>query len=129
MDSIKLRKNDKKIKAFVREVTSSLVKDKKHQTQGFGTFSTCSRKGASGRILCKIAMFRASSELRNFASGNSCPNISGPHTEAVRFIIEAMQSEYGIDVPLLGHLAIVPVKGKSPKLIFRGADELNDVLS
>ncbi len=129
MALVKLRKNDKRIKAFVQEVTSTLVAGKKHQTPGLGTFSACSRKDASGRTLCKMAMFRASAELRDFASGGPSPSISGPHAEAVRYIVEAMQSEDGIDIPLLGRMVVVPVKGKSPKLIFHGADELNDALS
>jgi hypothetical protein len=40
-----------------------------------------------------------------------------------------MQSEQGIDVPLLGRMAVVPVPGKKPKLIFHGDEELNDVLA
>jgi hypothetical protein len=55
--------------------------------------------------------------------------VSGPHVEVVSVIVEAMQSEHGIDVPLLGRMAVVPVPGKKPKLIFHGAEELNDVLA
>jgi nucleoid DNA-binding protein len=124
----KLRKNDKRIKTFVQEVTSSLVIGKKHQVPGLGTFSTCSRKDSSGRSTCKIAMFRPSAELRDFASGGAYPSISGPHEEAVRYIIESMKNEEGVEIPHFGRMAVVPVKGKSPKLIFHGSEELNETL-
>ena len=45
------------------------------------------------------------------------------------YIVEAMQIEQGVDVPLLGRMAVVPVVGKKPKLISNGAQELNDVLA
>ena len=45
------------------------------------------------------------------------------------YIVEAMQIEQGVDVPLLGRMAVVPVVGKKPKRIFHGAQELNDVLA
>jgi hypothetical protein len=57
------------------------------------------------------------------------PPVSGPHAEVVSVIIEAMQSERGVLVPLLGRMAVVPVPGKKPKLIFHGAEELNRVLA
>ena len=76
-----------------------------------------------------MAMFRASSELREYASGGLPPPVSGPHAEVVSVIVEAMQSEQGVDVPLLGRMAVVPVPGRKPKLIFHGAEELNDVLA
>lgn len=74
-------------------------------------------------------MFRASAELREYAAGGPPPPVSGPHAEVASVIVEAMQSEQGVDVPLLGRMAVVPVPGKRPKLIFHGADELNDVLA
>lgn len=55
--------------------------------------------------------------------------MSGPHAEVVSIIVEAMQYERGVDVPLLGRMAVVPVPGKKPKLIFHGAKALNDVLA
>jgi len=74
-------------------------------------------------------MFRASAELQEHASGGPPPPVSGPHAEVVKVIVEAMQSEQGVDVPLLGRMAVIPVPGKRPKLIFHGAEELNDVLA
>lgn len=125
----KIRKTDKRLRAFVQEVTATLLDGKRHQTPGLGTFSTCTRKATADRIACKMAMFRASKELREYASGGPRPHVSGPHAEVVSVIVEAMQSEQGIDVPLLGRMAVVPVPGKKPKLIFHGAKELNDVLA
>ena len=74
-------------------------------------------------------MFRASAELRGYASGGPPPTVSGPHAEVVGLVVCAMRSEQGVDVPLLGRMAIVPVPGKKPKLIFHGAEELNDLLA
>jgi hypothetical protein len=65
-----------------------------------------------------MAMFRASAELRAYVTDGRAPLLSRPHTEVVSFIVEAMQSEQGVDVPLLGRMAVVPVPGKKPKLIF-----------
>jgi hypothetical protein len=76
-----------------------------------------------------MAMFWASAELRAYATGGPPPRVSGPHAEVVSVIVEAMQSEQGVNVPLLGRMAVVPVSGKKPKLIFHGAKELNDVLA
>jgi len=76
-----------------------------------------------------MAMFRASAELREYATGGPKPSVFGPHAEVVSVIVEAMHSEQGVDVPLLGRMAVVPVPGKKPKLIFHGAQELNDVLA
>jgi hypothetical protein len=76
-----------------------------------------------------MAMFRASVELRAYVTDGRAPLLSRPHTEVVSFIVEAMQSEQGVDVPLLGRMAVVPVPGKKRKLIFHGAKELNDVLT
>ncbi|MGY8815330.1 MAG: hypothetical protein ACKVHQ_11550 [Gammaproteobacteria bacterium] len=125
----KIRKTDKGIRAFVQEVTESLLEGKRHQTPGPGTFSTCTRKASADRVTCKMAIFRACQELREFANGGPPPSVSGTHAEIVRVIVEAMQSEQGIDVPLLGRLAVIPILGKNPKLIFHGAQELNDLLA
>lgn len=54
--------------------------------------------------------------------------MSGPHAGVVNVIVEAMQCEQGVDVPLLGRMAVVPVSGKRPKLIFHDAKELNGAL-
>ena len=125
----KIRKTDKRLRAFVQEVTATLLGGKRHRTPGLGTFSTCTRKATADRETCKMAMFRASAELREYASGGLPPPVSGPHAEVVSVIVEAMQSEQGVDVPLLGRMAVVPVPGRKPKLIFHGAEELNDALA
>ena len=125
----KIRKADKRLRAFVHEVTAALLDGKRHRTPGLGTFSTCTRKATADRVACKMAMFRASDQLRGYASGGPPPAVSGPHAEVVSVIVEAMQSERGVDVPLLGRMAVVPVLGKKPKLIFHGAEELNRVLA
>ena len=125
----KVRKTDKRLRAFVLEVTATLLDGKRHRTPGLGTFSTCIRKATTDRVPCKMAMFRASAELREYASGGRPPPVSGPHADVVRVIVEAMQSERGVVVPLLGRMAVVPVPGKKPKLIFHGAEELNRILA
>src|SRR6267142_3110319 len=125
----KVRKTDDGLQAFVRDVTAALLDGKRHRTPGLGTFSTCTRKPTAGRVACTMAMFRASAELREYASGGPPPPVSGPHAEVVSVIIDAMQSEQGVDVPLLGRIAVVPVPGKKPRLIFHGAKELNGVLA
>ena len=122
-------KADRRLRAFVQEVTATLRDGHRHTTPGLGTFSTCTRKAVAGQVSCKMAMFRASTELREHASGGPPPTLSGPHAEVVRVIIEAMQRERGVVVPLLGRLAVVAVPGKKPKLIFHGAEELNGVLA
>jgi nucleoid DNA-binding protein len=122
-------KLNKKWQAFVQEVTGTLFAGERHQTPGFGTFSTCTRKAKGDRAACTIAMFRPSAELREHASGGQPPDISGPHADAVNEIVGAMQSESGVDVPLLGRLALVQTPGKKPKLIFHGCAELNEVLT
>ena len=86
------------------------------------------RKATEDRPACKMAMFRASTELRDYALGGSFPTVEGPHTEIVQTIIEAMQCEKGIDIPFLGRMVVVPVPGKNPKLIFHSSDELNNTL-
>jgi hypothetical protein len=72
-----------------------------------------------------MAMFRASHELRRYASGGPLPLFSGPHARAILTIVRGMQDERGITIPLLGRMAVVPVPGGKPKLIFHGAGELN----
>ena len=121
-------KTDAKLSAFVQDVSQSLLDGKRHQTPGFGTFSTCTRKATVDRAACKMAMFRPSAELREYASGGPPPPVSGTHSEIVKSIVEAMQSEHGIEVPCLGRMAVIPVAGKKPKLIFHGAEELNHAL-
>ncbi len=121
--------SDKQLTSFVQEVTSALLSGKRHKIDGFGTFSTCARKATADQAACKIAMFRASAELRDYANGGARPSISGPHAEVVIELIETMRGEEGIDVPKLGRLAVIPVSGKPAKLIFHGADELNHALS
>lgn len=75
-----------------------------------------------------MAMFRPSAELRAYASGGPPPLLSGPHAAVVSRVIEAMKGETGVDVPRLGHMAVVPVTGRKPKLMFHGAPGLNDLL-
>ena len=104
----KFRKTDKKLLAFVAEVTATLLDGKRYRTPGLGTFSTCTRRATAERVACKMAMFRASAELRPYVTGGRAPLLSRPHTEVVSFIVEAMQSEQGVDVPLLGRMAVVP---------------------
>ena len=74
-------------------------------------------------------MCRASAELREYAIGGPQPPVSGPHAEVVSVIVEALQNQDGVEVPLLGRMAVVPGPGKKPKLIFHGAQELNDILA
>jgi len=59
----KFRKTDKKLLAFVAEVTATLLDGKRYRTPGLGTFSTCTRRATAERVACKMAMFRASAEL------------------------------------------------------------------
>jgi len=127
MDKIRIRKNDKKLKAFNQELITTLVDGKRYQVSGFGTFSICTRKSKDDRAACKMAMFRASSELRDYALGGTFPAVKGSHSDIVRTIIEAMQAEEGVNIPFLGRMAIVPVSGKNPKIIFHGSDELNKI--
>ena len=120
--------SDHDFRDFVQEVTETLLGGGKHSTPGLGTFSTCTRKATESRPACTMAMFRASPELREYAIGGPLPEISGPHAEAVSAILGQMVSHDGVCVPHLGRLAIVPVEGKKPKLIFHGATELNRTL-
>ena len=126
---LEIRRTDTRLRAFVQEVTATLLDGKLHRTPGLGTFSTCTRKATADRVAGKMAMFRASAELRDHASGGPTPPVSGPHAEVVRDLVEAMQGERGVVVPLLGRMAVVPVPGRKPKLIFHGAEELNRVLA
>ena len=125
----KIRKTDKRLRAFVQEVTATLVNGKRHRTPGLGTFSTCTRKASPDRVARKMAIFRASAELREYAAGGPPPCMFGPHAGVVSTIASAMQFEQGVDVPLLGRMAVVRVPGKKPRLIFHGTRELNDVLA
>lgn len=129
MSQGKMDREDNVIQEFVQAVTSSLLAGKKYPIPGFGTFSTCSRKDESGQPVCKIAMFRASSELRDFSTGGPSPTFTGPHAVVVSHIVENMQNEGGVDIPLLGQMVCEPVKGKNTKFIYRGALELNNALS
>ena len=72
-----------------------------------------------------MAIFRASAELRAYVSGGRLPALSGPHARALRTIAQGIQCTSGINIPLLGLMAAVPVPGARPKLIFYGAKELN----
>ena len=129
MGKLIIRKNAKILKAFVQDVTATLVDGKPYRTVGLGTFSICVRKQTAEHAACKMAMFRASSELRDYASGGTKPEGSGPHAEVVSMIIEAMQCEEGVVVPSLGRFAVIPVAGKKPKLIFHATQELNEKLT
>jgi hypothetical protein len=40
-----------------------------------------------------------------------------------------MQGKQGINIPLLGRMAVIPVPGGRPKLIFHAAKELNTRLA
>ena len=76
-----------------------------------------------------MAMFRASAELRAYASGGPLPTLSGRHAPAVRTIVRGMLREEGVTIPQLGRMAVVPVSGSKPKLIFHGSRELNAALA
>src|SRR2546427_7809085 len=95
----------------------------------FGTFSICSRGATSDRCASTMAMFRASAELRAYASGGPLPTLSSRHAPAVRTIVRGMLRKEGITIPQLGRMAVVPVSGSKPKLIFHGARELNAALA
>jgi len=69
MANIEIRKNDKRLKAFVEDVTKTALDQKRYQTHGLGAFTTCTRKATVDQPSCKMAMFRESSELREYASG------------------------------------------------------------
>jgi hypothetical protein len=119
---------DQALRAFVKEVTVALLAGESYRAPGLGTFSPCTRRAVPGRPSSTMAIFRASAELRSYASGGPPPNLSGPHARALRTIAEGMQSEGGITIPLLGRMAVVPAPSGKPKLIFHGAKALNDRL-
>ena len=118
-------KHGQPLVAFVHEVTATLLAGHPHKTHGLGTFSTCTRRATPDRCVSTMAMFRASAELRAYASGGPLPSFSGPHASALRTIVRRMLREEGITVPRLGRMAAVPVAGSKPKIIFHGAMELN----
>jgi len=120
---------DRQVRVLVEEITATLLAGKRHRTPGLGTFSTCTRKATKDRCASTMAMFRASAQLRAHASGGPAPRFSGPHTAVLAAIVEAMQSGTCIDIPRLGRMAVVPVPGRKPKLIFHGARELNRLLA
>lgn len=127
--SIRIARNDRQLTAFIRDVTAALLGGRRHRTPGFGTFSTCTRKATASRGPSKMAIFRASVELREYSSGGPRPTASGPHARVIRAIVEAMQSDQGVELPRLGRMAVVPVPGRRPKLIFHGAKEINGRLA
>ena len=121
-----MAERDRRLRVFVQEVTLALLAGQCYRAPGLGTFSPCTRQTAPGRPSSTMAIFRASAELRGYASGGPLPNLSGPHARALRTIADGMQSESGITIPLLGRMAVVSVPGGRPKLIFHGAKELNE---
>jgi hypothetical protein len=76
-----------------------------------------------------MAMFRASKQLREHVSAIAAAQVSGSHALVVTAIVLAMQREQGVDVPRLGHLGVVRVPGKKPRLIFHADPELNEILT
>ena len=120
---------DHPLRAFVQEVTATLLIGRPHWTLGLGTFSICTRRATPERCASTMAMFRASAELRAYASGGPLPALSGRHAPAVRTIVRGMLRKEGITIPQLGRMAVVPVSGSKPKLIFHGARELNAALA
>ena len=124
-----MTEDDRRLQVFVHEVTAALLAGQRYRAPGLGTFSTCTRRAAPGRPPSTMAMFRASAELRGYASGGRLPTLSEPHARALRTIVQGMQTERGITIPLLGRMAVVPVPGGKPKLIFHGAKELNERLA
>ena len=120
---------DHPLQAFVQEVTATLLIGRPHRTPGLGTFSICTRRATPDRCASTMAMFRASAELRAYASGGPLPTLSSRHAPAVRTIVRGMLRKEGITIPQLGRMAVVPVSGSKPKLIFHGARELNAALA
>jgi hypothetical protein len=57
------------------------------------------------------------------------PTFAGPHASALRTIVRGMSRADGITIPRLGRIAVVPVSGAKPRLIFHGAMELNAALA
>ncbi len=120
---------DHSLRAFVQEVTAMLLIGSPHRTPGFGTFSICTRRATPDRCASTMSMFRASANLRDYASGGPLPTLSGRHAPAVRTIIRGMLRKEGITIPQLGRMAVVRVSGSKPKLIFHGAGKLNAALA
>src|SRR5258706_10953244 len=116
---------DEPLQAFVQEVTAALLIGRPQRTPGLGTFSICTRRATPDRCASTMAMFRASADLRAYASGGPLPTFSGPHASALRTIVRGMLREEGITVPQLGRMAVGPVSGSKPKGIFHGAMDLN----
>ena len=83
---LKIHEADERLRVFVAEVTSALVDGKRHQTLGLGTLSTCTLKASAKTTDCKMAMFRASSEVRAYVTGGPPPLVSRPHPEVVSVI-------------------------------------------
>ena len=96
-----MEKNAKML-AFVEAVSESLIAGNKYPVAGFGTFSTCSRKDKNGNIVCTIAMFRASKELREFFLEGRKPELADQHRAPVSSIIERMKIDNRAEVPGLG---------------------------
>lgn len=116
---------ERDLQLFAREVTSALLTGQSYRAPGLGTFSTCTRKATPGRPSSTMAMFRASVELREYASGGPLPPLRGAHARALRAIARGMRRERGITIPRFGRMAVVPKPRGNPKLIFHGAEELN----
>src|SRR5260370_36109446 len=104
------------LQAFVQEVSATLRIGRPYRTPGLGTFSTCTRRATPDRCASTMAMFRASAELRAYASGGPLPTFAGPHALALRTIVRGMLREEGITVPKLGRMSVVPVSGSKPKV-------------
>ena len=112
---------------MISDVKLSLLDNNRYQIPGLGTFSTCTRKATHNRAACKVAMFRACTELRDYVSGGLKPEVHGPHAKVTEIIIESMKNEEGLDIPNFGRMAVVP--GKKPKLIFHASEEFNGALT
>ena len=109
---------DHPLRAFVQEVTATLLIGRPHRTPGLGTFSICTRRATPDRCASTMAMFRASAELRAYASGGPLPTLSGRHAPAVRTIVRGMLRKEGITIPQLGRMAVVPVSASEAKAHF-----------
>src|SRR5882762_6166131 len=109
---------DHPLQAFVHEVTATLLIGRPHRTPGLGTFSICTRRATPDRRASTMAMFRASAELRAYASGGRLPTLSSLHAPAVRTIVRGMLRKEGITIPKLGRMAVVPVSVLSQSSFF-----------
>ena len=123
---MKAAEHDQILRVFIQEVTLALIAGQRYRAPGLGTFSPCKRQATPGRSSSTMAIFRASAELRQYASGGPLPNLSGAHAQALRIITEGMQGAQGITIPLLGRMAVVREPSARPRLIFHGATELNE---